>query len=426
MSEHARLGCSNPRWRYCPGSVREEAVYPDISGAAAQDGTGTHLLLEMALKAGVRAEQYTGQTIGLGHEDSPSKMGWFVDVDRAKRVQVCLDYIETRVNAFKELYPDAYVGVVSETRKFPGRAYDREDWWGTCDVTIFVTSDGNRVCHAYEVVDYKDGQRYVSEQNNEQLLDYLLGGIARFNDDEGCSFADNVQLFVTIVQPKITNRAVRTATTTVEEVFNHGAKMVEAAKATDHPEAPLYAGKHCFYCKHKQNCNAQSDDRVAKGAVMESNLVEKVENRLQTMPNDELAKILDAKEVIMGAIAKAEAEAQKRIEAGQLVPGYIMGEGNSKHVWNADEETIDKKLSNMKVKKEDRYVTKLISPAQARKLTTLTEKQKENLESMISTMAGKPVLKKGKAVQRDAAEMFAGVDSKPAEQSNNAITYDFM
>lgn len=426
MSEHARLGCSNPRWRFCPGSVREEAVYPDIPSAPAQDGTGTHLLLEMALKAGVRAEQYVGQTIGLGHADSPGKMGWFVDVDRAKRVQICLDYIVTRVNALKQLHPECHVGVAAEMRVFPGRGYDRDDWWGTCDVSIFATSNGNRTCHAYETVDYKDGRQYVSEKNNTQLLDYILGGISRFNDEENCSFADQVNLFTTIVQPKITDRPVRTATTTVDDVFNHGAAMYEAAKRTDDPDAPLIPGKHCHYCKHKQNCNAQSESRVAKGAVMESNLVEKVETQLQTMANEELAKILDAKEVIMGAIAKAEAEAKARIEAGQLIPGWIMGEGNSKNVWNASEEEIEKKLGNMKVKKEDRFVTKLISPAQARQLESLTEKQKKNLESMIATVAGKPTLKKGKAVERDANEMFAGVDSTPVEQSNNAITYDFM
>ena len=77
---HARLGPSNPRWRACPGSVREEAVYQNISGAAAIDGTGSHLLLEMCLENGVDAMAYDMQIIGANHHDMP--MGWMVEPGR--------------------------------------------------------------------------------------------------------------------------------------------------------------------------------------------------------------------------------------------------------------------------------------------------------------------------------------------------------
>ena len=52
---HAKLSPSKRhRWAACPGSVREEAAYPEQpSGAAAIDGTRSHTLLEYCIKNGV-------------------------------------------------------------------------------------------------------------------------------------------------------------------------------------------------------------------------------------------------------------------------------------------------------------------------------------------------------------------------------------
>jgi hypothetical protein len=414
MAEHARLGCSNPRWEPCPGSIREEAKYPNISSEAAKDGTGSHLLLEMCLKNGVQANQYAGQTIGVGDPDSPQKLGWFVDADRIKRVQVCLDYVETRMNALRDQFGTSHNYVcVSETKSNPGVHYGRDDWWGTCDISIFVSDAGNNRIFYYEVVDYKDGKKYVSEVNNKQLRDYLLGKI-HFVLDGNRVVDKSAVLITTIVQPNI------------EELFEHGEARLQAAMRTDDPDAPLVSGDHCFFCRHKDNCAARKDERIIKGSVMDYNIIAKVETELQTMSGDELAKIIDAKDVLLAAFGKAEDEAQKRLEAGQDVPGYYIGEGNATNVWNDDEEVIAKKLGNMKVPKDERYVSKIISPAQARKLECLSDKQKANLESLITTMAGKPKLKKGVSKKPDAKQMFSGVDSAPTEQPNNAISFDFM
>ena len=71
MGTHARLSPSNARWPNCPGSVREEASYIDVAGAAAIDGTGSHLLLEMCLDNAVPAIVYDGQVIGANDEARP-------------------------------------------------------------------------------------------------------------------------------------------------------------------------------------------------------------------------------------------------------------------------------------------------------------------------------------------------------------------
>lgn len=55
MSAHAQLSPSKRhRWSRCPGSIREEAKYPDQPGGpAALDGTRSHTLLEYCIKNGI-------------------------------------------------------------------------------------------------------------------------------------------------------------------------------------------------------------------------------------------------------------------------------------------------------------------------------------------------------------------------------------
>jgi len=125
MGNHARLAPSNHRWPNCPGSVREEAVYPDVASEAAIDGTGSHLLLEQCIIKNVSPESLISTLIGKGHEDKPE--GWVVDSNRAARVRVCIDYIESR-----DKYLDGVI-VESESSSNPGEFFGRDDWWGTAD-----------------------------------------------------------------------------------------------------------------------------------------------------------------------------------------------------------------------------------------------------------------------------------------------------
>ena len=95
MSAHAQLSPSKRnRWALCPGSIREEAKYPEQSGGtAAIDGTHTHTLLEVCLKDGDVDASFH---IGVEMEDHEGL--FVVDKERAARVQVALDYIDKRTS----------------------------------------------------------------------------------------------------------------------------------------------------------------------------------------------------------------------------------------------------------------------------------------------------------------------------------------
>lgn len=393
MSEgHARLGPSNQRWPNCPGSVREEEAYEDTSSVAAISGTGSHLLLELCILNDRTALSYQGEVIGLNHDDSP--MGWFVDNDRIDRVQIALDYIDTVVDRLHGEFPCDVVEVEAESKSNPGASFGRTDWWGTCDITITVTA--GHLLKYCEVIDYKDGRMYVDVNNNTQLISYLWGKAG------GHMSLDNA--VITIIQPKIKKQPIRSQLIDNLELTKKAHSLNNAAQRTDVVDAELIAGAWCDkWCKHKQNCttHGSKDDEVL---VKMNGLIEKVSTDLQSMNSNDIAEILDAEEAFKDAFTKVKIEAERRIEAGGFVPGYFMGKGNKKQVWNEDEEIIAKRLKGMKVPKDSIFPSKLITPSQAGKLK-FTEIQKNNLGKLISEVDGKTTLKKGK-VNNTAEQMF--------------------
>jgi hypothetical protein len=160
MSGHAQLSPSKrSRWALCPGSIREEAKYPEEeSGEAAVDGTHSHTLLETCIKSGMDAALYVGQSL-FDHE------GQFkVDADRAARVQIAIDYI--RNQSMNGMFT-----VISETRVDPAHLLGRDDLSGTVDVQIIAGE-------MLELIDYKDGMGIVSAEGNMQLEQYAYGVLA--------------------------------------------------------------------------------------------------------------------------------------------------------------------------------------------------------------------------------------------------------
>lgn len=421
MSEgHARLGPSNKRWPHCPGSVREEERYPDIAGAAAIDGTGSHLLLEMCLQNNVAAVAYDQQIIGVNHHDCPN--GWLVAPDRIERVQMALDYITRRVAELKAMFIDCNVLVESESKSNPGGAFGRDDWWGTCDITITARHQMTGEIYSIEVADYKDGRGYVSEKNNTQNISYLFGKMR----SHVASGPDLVRPFnagkigsirMTIIQPK-TNPVIRYQCSTRQEdnvssltVIEAAEQLAWAAHATDDPDALLIPGDHCQWCKANPkrggHCTAKSNQSLQvvekmsnalPEATGDQNLFEYIGQVMadpKSLTEKQLSDLADAEEGIQAVFDKVKAEIDDRIKQGISVPGYARLPGKGSNVWNEEEKVIVKKLKSRRLKLTDIYPQKLISPAQVMKLDKLTDEQKARIEKdLITHKAGKLSLKK--------------------------------
>lgn len=422
MSAHARLSPSNHRWPNCPGSVREEAKYPDApNDGAAIDGTGSHVLLEMCLVNSVPAVRYEQETIGVGHEDQP--MGWYVDKDRCARVQMCLDYIERRV---KELKAEGYsVTVLSESPSNPGETVGRTDWYGTADVTLIARVDGGTVPKSdggtapkfnegtvalVEVIDYKDGRLWVDARDNTQLLSYLLGRKSLLQPPGRAR--------ATLVQPK-TSPVIRYQDLSGEELSYWREELRKAAGRTDAPDAPLVpdgkAGKGwCRWCRHRDHCEALANSLTGEVTKMEdlTSLAEmgSVLENITSAPGEKLAELLDTRKAVEEIYDRIAVEIQSRLEAGASVPGYAMRPGNGSRRWARSEEEIVKVLKGLRVPKSEIYPAKLISPAQALKLEKLTQKQRDRLSGdYIEFVSGPPKLTPVSKESAPPEDMFASV-----------------
>jgi hypothetical protein len=396
---HARLGPSNHRWPNCPGSLREEARYPyEASSPAAIDGTGSHELLELCLKGKSPAASFDQLIIGQGHCDMP--FGWLVDQERCKRVQICLDYVERRVKELNEQFPGCIVTVESESKSDPGQFFGRSDWWGTVDITI--TASINGLPCFIEVVDYKDGRGYVSEKWNSQLIGYLFGKIS--------PVARSIQhVRMTIVQPK-TGTPIRYMSSdnpdhgfTTHDIVLEATRLSNCATATDDPNAPLVSGKHCQWCKANPkrggHCTATTEKSISVINNTPGDNILGILNSavadVKSLTVEQLTQIADAEDGFSAAFAKVKSEIQERIEMGESVPGFAILPGRASRVWNESDEIIAKKLRTKRLKKDEIYPSKLISPAAVMKLSTLTDAQKKKIEKeLISEVSGKLGLKK--------------------------------
>lgn len=414
--KHARLGPSNVRWPHCPGSIREEEAYPNISGGAAIDGTGSHFLFENCINQLRRAGSFLGETLRDGSNS------WKVKQDRIDRVQQALDYVWMRYDEI------GATDIEAECKVNPGRFFNRNDWWGTCDVTLISPT-------TLEVIDYKDGRLFVDAKNNDQLTDYAAGRLLPYllgghvygaidPDFKNCSFKT---IRMTIIQPK-TTPVVRYEEVTPEELFRRVELKFEAAIATDDPVAPLISGKWCQWCQHGRagNCDTQNKEGMSGMSTILAttgrsdfiNMMTAGTLDMSKIESTKLSAILDVAKTVEKLIKLVNDEALSRIqENSNAIPGYILGEGCSKNVWNVDQEVIIKRLVGMRMKKDEVMIPTLITPAAARKREEFSERQKQNLEKLIDKVPGKPSLKKVKTP--DVKELFAAVEDTPSTQPIN-------
>lgn len=433
MSKHERLAPSNKRWPKCAGSARMEEGYEDIAGEAAIDGTGSHEQLELCVNNGLSADAYLGEIIAVNHPDMPN--GWTVHQDRCDRVQICLDYIDRRVGELQKQFPHGEIEVAAESQSDPGGMFGRDDWKGTCDITITVLlPDGE--CLFIEIIDYKDGRGWVDVENNSQLLGYLGGKmrpyVASGPNQVRPFMPENVgSCRITIVQPK-TSTPIRYQDISSDDAFVKLAGLAVSAHATDDPEAPLTPGEWCQYCKanpdgkNKGHCTAAVEksmsvltDVIASDKSSFFELIDQAVADPSTLNELQLADLADAEAPLSAAFAKVKKEIELRLGQDIVVPGYQMHPGNGTRRWNKNEEEIKKMLKGRRLTKDQVSPPKLITFPALEKSGLLTKDQLKKIEEdHISVIASKTMsLKKVARVQlKDSRELFKDLPKPPTQK----------
>jgi hypothetical protein len=416
VSTHATLSPSKrQRWAACPGSVREEAAYPDErSGAAAIDGTHSHTLLEHCVKAGAADPL---PMVGIKMKDDDGE--FIVDAERAQRVKVAIDYIKHR-----HAESLGIAQLIAEQRVDPQWLLSRDDLSGTVDVQIHDVLHG-----VLEIIDYKDGMNDAWDSAILQMEQYAVGALAGFKIAKPGRYPFQT-VRMTVIQPKLTLRggqAIRSVDYPVDKVVDEVARtiVIEAA-ATDRPDAPLVPGeKQCRYCRAKGGCAALSTKalQVVDTVDITASAAEKDPTK---MTDEQIVQIMEAAPLLRQMLEGVEKEAQTRMERGADIPGLKMVNGKGHRAWKLSEDEMAERLRKMGIPKESVYKTTLVSPAQAEKLrwkkrdgtdVQLTERQLKTLENeyMVKTV-GKPVVALAAdsrtAITTNAAPLFSAVQSE--------------
>ena len=422
---HAQLSPSKRhRWALCPGSIREEAKYPEQdSGPAAVDGTHTHTLLEQCIKLQKDASAFVGLML-TDHEGE-----FLVDAPRAARVQVALDYIKSRVTEFNGL-----CDVIAETKVNPKWFLHRDDLSGTVDV--WISGPG-----VLEIIDYKDGMGVVEAEGNPQLEQYAIGTLAE--SELGWNVPEQYpwqEVRMTIVQPKLALKGMKPITShevSVSDMLANLGTLVGQAAATDRPDAPLVPGdSQCKFCKAKGSCAALASNVMKEVGIMFQPTVtqpldvaqQSADKDPSTMDDAQLRQIMEAAPLMRQLLDGVEKESLRRLKAGQAIPGLKLVHGRGSRAWALPEEQMAEKLVKMGIPKTAVYETKLVSPAKAEKLVwkkrdgtevQLTDRQLKTMETdYVVKMAGKltvvPESDGRPAVTLNAAPLFGAVETLPS------------
>jgi hypothetical protein len=433
MTDHATLSPSKRgQWKRCPGSIREQARYPDPgAGPSAIDGTHSHTLLEHCVKAG--GADPTGM-VGVRMKDHEGE--FVIDADRASRVKIAIDYVRQRT---QEIVNAGFFNlkVLAESRVEPQWLLGRDDMGGTVDIQIF---GGDLI----EVIDYKDGIGQVDALNNDQLEQYATGVLAGFKLPINVPYPFT-KVRMTIIQPKLAFKGLPVISShevTVQEILDKIPTLVTEAAATDAADAPLVPGEsQCKFCRAKGSCAALAGNVMKEIGVMFSPVIQSVpildvaqqsaSKDPNTMSDQQIREIMEAAPLVRQLLEAVDTEALRRFNAGVSIPGLKAVYGRGSRAWALPEDQIADKLIKMGVPKSSVYETKLVTPAKAEKLVwektkagektkaQLSDRQLKTLESeYVVKMAGKLTIVSESdprpPVVLNAAPLFSAVES-PAE-----------
>jgi hypothetical protein len=373
----------------CPGKKVLEEGKPDNTSKYAAEGTAAHQVLTWALQEERPATAYIGRVI------EADGFVFEVDQDMAGHVQVCVDYANDLKGDDGTIFADIRVNYSS----YLGVA--EQEAWGTADVIV---------CRGTEVivVDFKYGMGVeVDAERNPQMSLYGLGALQAYHG----LVADFETVRMAISQPRI-KRAPSEWDCSVEELEAWGRSTARSAVATC-TNATMYergaewedtflrpAEKACKFCKAKATCpalRAEVAETVAAGTDGSvSNDFEDL--TVVNMPSEKTSALwlsicLEKVDLIEDWCKAIRAETERRLLAGDNVPGFKLVQGKRGARQWTDAKVAEETLKTMRVKLEDMYDFKLISPTTADKLAkagTIGPRQWPKLQGLITQSEGKP------------------------------------
>lgn len=352
MSKHALLSPSGAdRWMTCPGSVLLTKDLPEETSEYAQEGTNYHLLAQLCLEQ----EKDAFEFVGMPFEDET-----VVDEDNAEHVQLYVDHIRQEA---------AKGGTVVIEDKLPlAQITGEKDAEGTSDCTI-IRDD------VVVVRDLKFGRGVaVKAENNRQLKMYALGAIEKHGMWDLVKEVD-----LGICQPRLTSD-ISQVTMPIDELkmFKQEVQIVSRPilKALQTGEQlPLNPSeKACRFCKAAKAGICEALTLTVRNAAEEGfenldepKIIQTPKGPVTVSEADRLGeamKLADLAEIYVKGVRSATESA---LLASRPVTGYKLVQGRKGARQWTDEKVIEETLKKKRVKHEEMYTYKLITPTKAEK-----------------------------------------------------------
>lgn len=350
--KHASLGASSAeRWMNCPGSINMGRGLVDRDTKYAREGTAAHKLAEMCLTHSVPAETYLGTMVE----------GFEVDSEMVEAVQVFLDHVTSLLEQ-----DDGAVLRVEQTFDLkdlnpPGKMF------GTSDVVVYQPDE-----EMLHVCDLKFGTGVIVEVvGNQQLRYYALGALLAFESENPGLRGLIKRIRITIVQPRVPHRdgLVRSEDLVYDEVVSFAVELLEAARATADPDAPLIPGEWCRFCRAAPRCPSLSGAAIelAQREFEEvTDVTEMPDPRLLSL--DELERVIEKAPVVEKWFSQVRAYIHGELTAGREVPGFKLVDKRGTRKWKDDDKKVLRALKHFGLKPSDVQTKKLMSPAQVEKV----------------------------------------------------------
>lgn len=384
MSTHALLSPSGFKaLMLCPAKPAMERGLPDKSSSYADEGTAAHELAAMALDAGRNATDYIGTIIDVDGNE------FKVDIDMAADVQVYIDIV-------RDYQGD---GSLFVEQALPiGHVTGEDGAEGTGDAVILR---GNKLI----VIDLKFGRGVeVDAEMNPQLMLYGLGALEKFD-----LVGDIEHVRMVVSQPRISRAP--------SEFDLPAASLIEWGMRTAGPAAKkamhIYNGEHiykvveqwcephedaCRFCKAKGACpaldssvadalGAEFTDLTTEDKIEQEQIIKRLTGGLSV---EQLGAKMAAVELVEQWCKAIRGRVESELLNGQPVEGFklVQGKRGSRAWTNAEE--VEAVMKSMRLKKEEMYDFKLISPTSAEKILKSTPKRWARVAPLITQADGKP------------------------------------
>ena len=374
MTTHSKLFSPSaaPRWMRCAGSVALTKDMPDETSRFAEEGTLAHEVAAMLL-------QFTQPVIPEG-----------VEQEMVDYAQTYVDYVSAeRARTGGDVHVEQQVDFSATLGVEPGEAT------GTADAII--VSDDEIV-----VIDLKYGRGVQVFAESEQLKLYALGAMEQ-HDPLG--LVEKYKLV--IVQPRLDHIDELVMTNVELEEFASDAQVaaqmvLEVVKIAETPHTEVGGAwfapseKACQWCKAKATCPALSKavaETVGVAGIddMEDLTAETVADPDALTNRSHLSSAMSKVSMIEDWCKAVRAAVEGELIAGRAVPGYKLVEGRRGPRSWSDEAAAEELLrKTFRLKVEEAYNLKLISPPQAEKVLADSPRRWNKAKALITQGQGKP------------------------------------